>query len=354
MKLKLLYLGISCAFTLKLHFLICNLPLSLQRLTDMTIEILARLFVLSLGDIESSKTMHDNLHNRYYVQENKNANEEADIKTLRRYEEKLRHGHNAFLEYYGLDNAYLIKEENLRRIGRTYDNANLELILSKINSPRNDLLHFLIKNMITDSNKVSDKEFVDAYKSFDQKYEDAKKCSDKLQYITKWIDFCRMETKYHFSLIPQIADYMSEHKNMPLDGFVNFWGSYIEEGKPIEAYQLLRYHMYIDYFKKDCSADMAQYVLQERAISSAVCSKFRNVATEVFMPFYDGDSKAIDEMYKFCHDTYPIIELHNTSNFYLSDGKKLNRPKIKCARKIIDYLLCPKELSAFFSKTPSK
>ena len=94
---------------------------------------------------------------------------------------------------------------------------------------------------------------------------------------------------------------------------------------------------------------MAQYILNERIVSSIVCNKFRKIANEAFSPFYEGKQEAINEMYEFCHNIYPVIELHSSSDFYLPNGK-LNRPKIKCARKIIDFLLYPDILSTFYKE----
>ena len=341
-----------------LYYEISNNP---QLIYSIAIEIIARLFVLSLQDIEKDKPMFDNIHNKHkiccedngkYFNASKTGDVyESELKTLRRFEKKLRQGHETNLKYYDIENTYSVEKDiNLRRRGRTYDSANLELIFSTINNSPRKLLLYLIKNMLTDSNKVSDTNFVEAYDAFDDEYESAKKCNDKMQYIIKWIDFCRMETKCHFSLIPQIADYMSKHKNMPLNSIVNFWGTgYIKKGVPIEAYQILRYEGYIRYFEESCSEEMAQEVLNERIVSSIVCSKYREKANETFRPFYEGSVSAIDEMYVFCHDIFPVIELHNSSGFYLSDGK-INRPKIKCARKIIDSLLCPNVLNRFYKE----
>ena len=331
--------------------------------TQLSNEIFARLLVLSLTESTECSLYYSTINsynNKRHSNVSKTVNEdyyEKHLKIMRRNEHKFRMAHDKLLEQMNLSGVKVKKTSMMKntRTGRKYDFANLNFLYSGVELERLDLIHIIYKNMITNSNKVSAKRFVDAYEIFDITYDEAKENNNKIEYIFLWLDFFRLETSLHLSLIPKIADAMIvyKNKNLPCEKLPLLWHTIKIDDYLAQAYQILRYEQYIEplFTETDSQqlSDMFSYALIERKLESIIVNIFLNEATEFLKAFYEGDKKAIDDVYEFCKYSYPIIENHQQSDFYNDESEnEINHYKVKCARKIIKELLKPQELNELF------
>ena len=190
--------------------------------TQLSNEIFARLLVLSLTESTECSLYYSTINsynNKRHSNVSKTVNEdyyEKHLKIMRRNEHKFRMAHDKLLEQMNLSGVKVKKTSMMKntRTGRKYDFANLNFLYSGDELERLDLIHLIYKNMITNSNKVSAKRFADAYEIFDITYDEAKENNNKIEYIFLWLDFFRLETSLHLSLIPKIADAMIVYPNV--------------------------------------------------------------------------------------------------------------------------------------------
>lgn len=316
-------------------------------------EVIARLFVLSFRNIPKQSFLNKN-SNTFFCEKMgiKNHKEkesyDSEIRRFYRSEERWRNLHNKEISLFESHNITLPKQEELKskHAGRSYDTANLNLIYNSSQTYYLTLLELTISGRICNYKKVSVERFVQAYNDFDDMYEQAKKCKDKIEYIIKWVDIFRLETTFPFSLIYELADSISncKNKNIPYDMMYNIWGTILYNGKPYQAYQILRYRKYIKPFlESDANYEKTCIdSLLERQFETKVCSNFLKIFNAVFLQFFKSNNDFINDIYDFCKKNYPIIESHNISGFYITkeNGERiLDKSKVRYARKIIDALL---------------
>lgn len=316
-------------------------------------EVIARLFILSFRNIPKQSFVNNNSNNFFEEKKNiSNHKEEAwydsELRKFYRNEERWRDLHNKEISLFESHNIVLPKQEELKskHTGRSYDAANLNLIYNSSQTDYLTLLKLTISGRICNYKKVSVEQFVQAYNDFDDMYEQTKKCENKIEYILKWVDIYRLETDFPFSLIYELADSISncKNKNIPYDMIYNIWGTILYNGKPYQAYQILRYRKYIEPFLESDANYEKIYIdsLFERQFESKVCSSFLKISNAVFLQFFKNNDDFINDIYDFCKKNYPIIESHKASDFYeiKDNGEKiLNKPKVRNTRKIIDALL---------------
>lgn len=352
-------------------------------------EIIARFFARSVYDNINNSAFAKNILS--YINQKVKADAieyESILKRTRYVENKLRKGiQNNRLDLADAGVIIPAIPEIKKHIGRPYDLANLDLMLTEGYGYRFDLFHYMMNGSISDSHKVSDEKFAEAYHEYNQKYIDAKqivpkKTDDKLLYILKWLDLFRIETAFHFSLISDISEYIldnldhfktrygvalrqkgdgSSKNSMPYYEFSILWGTIKNKNYSGEAFQILRHSDQIkrffeayegDDFEKFCS-----YKIKDRMIESEIINFLLENESEVFKPFFDGKESAIDYMYDFCKNCYPIIENHKDISFYsknAEDDSTLNKPKIKIARQIIDGFLEPQRISEYYKNHAAK
>lgn len=328
-------------------------------------EIIARLFVLSFRNTPKQSFANNNSNSFFEEKMNiTNHKEEAgydsELRKFYRSEERWRNLHNKEISLFKSHNITLPKQEELKskHTGRSYDTANLNLIYNSSQTYYLTLLELTISGRICDYKKVSVERFVQAYNDFDGMYEQAKGCEDKIEYIIKWVDIFRLETDFPFSLIYELADSISNGKNkdIPYDMMCNIWGTILYNGKPYQAYQILRYKKYINPFiKSDTNYEkLCIDSLFERQFETKVCTDFLKISNAVFMQFFKSNNDFINDIYDFCKKNYPIIESHNASDFYITNnnGKRiLDKTKVRYARKIINALLPAEQFKDYYQWT---
>ena len=238
--------------------------------------------------------------------------------------------------------------------GRIYDSATLERLywLSNLNK-KYDLIDHIINDRVKDEKKFPAKDFVQAYKLYDDLYEEAKKTTDKAEYIFKWINLYRMEMNYHLSLIPKIADHLltvDKDIDFILKKLPDVWGvRYFDFGYISEPFHILRHEYEIEPLfslqnEKELK-DLLYHMNMERAKSGNIILVKLLEFFHLFGLFLYGEESAVNEIYNFCRYEYPIVERHVRSDFYRKDKpSSLDRNKIRMARKVIEYLLEPAEI----------
>ncbi len=333
-------------------------------------ELLARMFVLSFRSNDQKSFAFDTPHGFVSKLQAKIEIETADttkdihnefdsnIRRINRVEEKERRIHNNTLLSMSSKAFELGKTEMpSNKQGRRYDIPNLILMHQKSEHNSFELLKYVESGRICDSKKVSDSNFADAYKYYDEYYSWVKELDDKKEYIFSWVNLNRCETAMHFSLIPKIAEYMVANgfKDIPSSGILDFfWGRLgINNNQVIlEPYQNIRYDRYIPrIFNCKSLSELSHYanhIFKLRLYDSEIIAKHIYLAQNLFSPFFEQNTEAVEVMYDFCVNQSPLVTNHQNGNFYKDDeNKELNRPKIKAARKIIEALLSPTELKAF-------
>lgn len=328
----------------------------------MATEILARLFTLSFCESRPNSFAFHNV-NAFNFQNHSEF--DADIfnnlaynrwyvkKYLVAHENKIRQTPN-------ISNVpNIMKMENNKK-GRNLDMPNLLLISDYRRTSYQVLLRLIFTNRICDSKKASDTCLADAYNKYDQDYSNAQMISEPKEYIFRWVNFHRIETEYHLSIIPQIADAILEEKSLgtktwSYDDLVGIFGNYSYGMTNYYAYQILTNYNYINLlFSRDSTwstSDVIQINHCVRSIQTATVKHFNQISKETFQSFFEEDSKAITDIYDFCRNQYPLIDEHPKSNLYLNK-KQLNKPKIKLIRKIIASLLDVEGISKQFQNAP--
>ena len=328
----------------------------------MAIEIMARLFVLSFGNIRDNSFAYSNI-NAFNDINHTNSDKciDADLAFLRRSIKKYSVAHeNKLVHTFGrYVKSDIMKMEN-NRVGRFFDMPNLLLISKLRRESSQSLLDLLFDNRICNSKKASDQCVADAYAEFDEDYSQAKKITDKKEYIFRWVYYHRMETEFPLSIIPQIADAIltakfQEVKKWSYEDLLGLIGSYSCNNMCFYAYQILTNYNNIELLFSPISnwnkSDIIILNHNMRLIETLTVNHFNKERETIFKSFFNENPLAIEELYNFCRYSYPIIEVHESSRLYLS-GKQLNKPKIKLIRKIIDALIDVEGISNQFEKVP--
>lgn len=294
---------------------------------------------------------------------------DADWRSFQRKENSIRNISDNFAKYKeenGFETARSSYMPN-NRIGRMYDRANLEFIyISQLSDKKFDLYDYILKNRICDSHKVSNKQFNDAYLAYNEIYQKAKDTEDKEEYIFKWINLYRAERALHLSLIPKIVDFIVDKKDLDFifPHLSEVWGTRFFEDKYVsslysgprhekyicEPFQVLRYSKYIKplFSSKDEEEldEIMYYIAKERILENIIAIFSENRFDKLFSSLRTGEENAIVDAYDFCKEHYQIIESYSPVDFCMKDDKsKLDNKRIKCARKVIQYLLKPDELN---------
>ncbi len=251
------------------------------------------------------------------------------------------------------------------RGGRSLDMASLFFISENGCDSTYDLLKLVFDDRICDSKKASDNTVAEAYTAFDAAYRKAKELSkseelkDKEKYIFRWVNFHRLETEYQLSIIPQIAQAILKSKHTQerkwnYDDLLGIFGGYSYNNLNFYAYQILTNYNNIELlFSAESVWNISDIVILNynlRRIETQTVSFFRKYYYDAFDSFLNGNIFAIDEIFRFCVDDYPIIEQHNDSDLYISN--KLNKPKIKQIRKIASALIDTKNIKSQFKEVP--
>lgn len=330
---------------------------------NITYEIIARLFVLSFGHFGEKSIWANNLHNIIYGRYKDNTSFEANLKTVRRDETQKRVIHQNQIDDLRKLGINIPEHHTMisNKKGRIYSAPELYFIMESIEGGYSSFFKLLTSNRLTDPKKISYYDFARSYEGLNSKYSKARNCSNKIEYIIRWVDIVKLETKFKVSIINALAEYMCTNDNVTLDdACVGYWGftGYSKNNSrgseygitlPLEAYQILRYGKYIDYYKENCYLQKSLDVYNERMEFSEIIRRIKYDAMTFFKPFHEEDKKTINTMYVFCHDKYPVVEMHNPFVFKNEDGT-INRRKIKYARQIINYLLKPDELAKLRNK----
>lgn len=211
----------------------------------------------------------------------------------------------------------------------------------------------------------------EAYTEIEQIYQTAKKTDNRIEYIAHWVNLYRLESSLHPSLIDQMADYMLDNKiKQPPNQtdlanqiwnpiIINFSFSNII----CDSYAVLRDKDWIPYFFDDkTNAALAESILHsritERNIINRTKKDFLRIMRQAlpktekfdsnlfFQSFFNNATQVdIQDIYRFCHDSYPIIEWHKPINIFKKDEpNKISYSKIKYIRAITNILTPYEEL----------
>jgi hypothetical protein len=167
-------------------------------------------------------------------------------------------------------------------------------------------------------------------------------------------------------LIPKIVDFIVDKKDLEFiyPHLSEVWGTSFFEDKYVssiysgprsekyicEAFQILRYGKYIEplFSAKDEEEldEIMFYIAKERILENITAIFSEESFDILFSSLRTGEENAIADAYDFCKNHYPIIESYTPVDFCIKDNKsKLDNKRIKCARKVIQYLLKPDELN---------
>ena len=163
---------------------------------------------------------------------------------------------------------------------------------------------------------------------------------------------------YHLSLIPKIADHIltiDKDIDFILKKLPDIWGvRYFDSGDVSEPISVIRHEKEIKLVFSLEKEELKEYIYHmniERAKIVNLVFRVLPAFKFLFDDFIEGEESAVNEIYNFCHDEYPIIESHVSSDFYRKECiSRLNRDKIRITRKIIEYLLEPAELKKITEK----
>lgn len=327
-------------------------------------EIVANLLEKSLTYSEKRKLSFNNLldyfnENGYEILKD-NVNSEGNdiiepaLVRLRRFEKRFREDYEKAKKLslsLRMHRPYISHMKSQQK-GRYYDKAMLEFFSWYLNIEKeHNLILLTIDNRICSSKSVSSLKFAEAFRLYDQKYEESKAKAnptqyEKLDYIFKWMNFYRIESYFHFSLISELSErFLETKKDYILPHLNKIWGAGIgTKNRLAPAYQILRYRKYIaPVFSTDGEEDLSKLisiVLEERGIEDLLIYGIENRRTDLFENFYKQNKFSIDEVYNFCLNDYPIIENHKNSLFYENYKKSIpDKSKIRYARRIIKNIL---------------
>ncbi len=204
----------------------------------------------------------------------------------------------------------------------------------------------IIKRQLTSNNLSSDK-IENAFRQIDDHIEETKVLTDKKEYIDRWVNFYRMETRLHISLINKIADYMACNniKDFPQDDILAmfYWTTLEFRDANIkilsEPISILRYDRYIcKYFSETLTEEIRKNITDSRVLQVVLVNKHLDDAMELLSPYFQEEitQNTIDTIYDFCKTNYPIIELHQDFNFDFENPTQYSK-KIQCCRKLIKF-----------------
>ena len=327
-------------------------------------EIVANLLERSLVYSEDTKSAFDNLLHYFKINSEsllKNINnpngddlEEPGLARLRRYEKRIREMYENITNISDAvrNHRPLLSYMKSQQKGRYYDKSLLEFLSWNFDiGMEYNLILLTLEGRINKSKKTSSLTFAEAFRLYDQKYEEAKAKKnpspiDKLEYIFKWINFYRIESYFHFSLIAELSEQFSEtKKDFILPHLNKIFGSGIgTKNRIVPAYQILRNEKYVTSIfsvkNEDELSNLISLIFEEREVEDLLIYAIEDRITKLFEKFYKQDKMSINEIYNFCLKDYPIIENHKKSGFY-KDYKKslLNKSQIRYARKIISNTL---------------
>lgn len=327
-------------------------------------EIVANLLEKSLTYSEKRKSFFNNLLDYFNENgceilkdiDNPEGNDiiEPALVRLRRFEKRFREDYEKARELslsLRMHRPYISHMKSQQK-GRYYDKAMLEFFSWYLNIEReHNLILLTIDNRISKSKNVTSLQIAEAFRLYDQKYEESKAKpnptqEDKIDYILKWINFYRVESYFHFSLISELSErFLETKKDYILPHLNKIWGTGIgTKNRLAPAYQILRYRKYVEpIFSTNGEEDLSELlsvVFEERGIEDLLIYGIENRRTDLFKNFYEQNEFSIDEVYNFCLNDYPIIENHKNSSFYKDYENNLpNKTKIRYAKKIIQNIL---------------
>lgn len=329
--------------------------------------VLARLFALTYGKIYDlqEKTASDDVRvNRYqWMQEqlsseessngSANTDQEDSIRSKIRYlTDKRTQYHFAELEALDRTDIIALQQPDNKRRAIYYDRANFELL-----DDRDDTFK-IIDYIITEKIKTIDHNLLaEAFYKIDKYYNDAKELAlkeantaDMTLYIAKWVNMYRLESKLHITWIEKVAEFFVENNytlrkiktnntsgerieivandklalgelKLNIDNLTFVFGTLTNNNNNfIESwYDIPYYSSTRPYF--ECTSEqqfdkVIERYLYIRGFLTNTCTSLLSSAREVFEPFIYGSTDAIEVMYKFCKETFPLIETHQNCNLY--------------------------------------
>ena len=149
--------------------------------------------------------------------------------------------------------------------------------------------------------------------------------------------------------MPQIQPVLDKY------GFKDFDEDFLRDIFGQNTYQILTYDNYISpLFCKTNVYDIEKtYGISQtiRYIETSTITHFNKKHPDIFEQFFNGEEDYINQIYDFCLNDYPIIEMYEDSNLYLENGE-INHAKIKLIRKLMDILVSPEQIKELFQKAP--
>ena len=205
--------------------------------------------------------------------------------------------------------------------------------------------------------------------------EQEKNIQQKFEYIHKWIHLYRMESKLHLSLVADFATYCDEKRikinvsekedrdyEISMDGDMLLWEDKLDIDNPVKMFKTIievasdesgreskwvsEYYwwlpddtMMFKYF--DCrDREDLQFIIHtqyyRRKLYTMTVSSLKGYAKGIFYDFMSGDETAVDFMYHFCKEAYPLIETHKPYTLYKKADSKKKDGKIITRSEVTD------------------
>lgn len=351
--------------------------------------VFARLFVLSYGDVAYSR---ENLKNspivssRYDYVESilGEVSEESDKDIRESRDSHIRYNSARLIQYHNAE-IEILNELNTQfpfipsSAGKAiyHDKANFELL----DDPNKEFrIVELIKNGKIKTAPL--RTVAEAFAKIDSYYEKVKKLGEletniqqKLQYIHKWINLYRMENKLHLSLVADFAAYCDDKKykisvsekedgdyEIFVEGEMALWKEKLNIENLVCMYNTIsktvsdesgqgtsgmsEYHWWLPddntmlkYFNCKDRADL-KYIIDtqyyRRILYHETVFTLRGLASHYFYAFMNGNETAVDFMYHFCKEDYPLIETHKPYALYKRADSKKNEEKIITQSAVTD------------------
>ncbi len=336
-------------------------------------EIIARLFVKVYG-LYPTTNINEYLTEQSLHNDGINSTDENIIKMMRRKEKESLNAINKLITTLNSEGHNICLNQTSRNSGEKSipkDKANLIMVDTMLMHPFEDVKNsdgtfrkkqvdaFIdIIKKDTSSNNLPSSNIESAFKQIDDFYEETKKLNNKKEYIDRWVNFHRMETRLSVSLINEIADYMiyNDIKEFPSEIFkIAFCWQTVKfnhfSGQDIyEPIAILRYNKYIqNYFSDKFTEEQKDNLFFTRMKQAALVDIHYDFAKKVFHSYFNdkNNENDVEAIYDFCRTKYPIIDLHTTYNFKF-ENPSLYTKKIQSLRSILKIFFPPDKIKKYY------
>jgi len=195
---------------------------------------------------------------------------------------------------YAHEKALLRQSDSFAEGGRrVYDWADFCLFTNSM-AHSDPLLTYAVRQTLPFSKYVNDPAFAEAYRKYDEEYARAARITDAVDYVAASVHLFRKEYGFAFSIIAQIARYMSEHgiTRFEREPGSRFWSNVLVEdfatGEMLSAPpDVLHYGVYVPFlFDGPVPGQIRGHYMQSEFAARTL---YQNIYTRLPFPQEGGD-----------------------------------------------------------------